>query len=238
MKKTIFTLIELLVVIAIIAILASMLLPALNKAREKAKTISCVNQLKQCMLTMIQYTNDNNEWMLSYDGNRDVSTTRSSYSVKLCTQGYIDGENLGATANRYAGYFVSNVWVCPSAVRIYKRVDGNRTFSDNVYGVPYRCRTDDGAAYYAPRIAFKISQRKYSKSPSTFGYLADSTNSTTTGSPWKAWDPVSGIPSYWVAAYHDGKTNMSFLDGHVETLTCPGGCARQISPDETHQYLL
>ncbi|MBN2643683.1 MAG: type II secretion system protein [Victivallales bacterium] len=132
-RKTIFTLIELLVVIAIIAILASMLLPALNKARDKAKAITCIGNLRQLAQAFTSYANDYNGYVPAARFSIPDST-QLEWRPNIGKLGYLPAyTNVNLNSN------LNDLAFCP--LTYMKRC------IHNTYGVPIGSATTGGVAY-------------------------------------------------------------------------------------------
>ena len=195
-SKHYFTLIELLVVIAIIAILAAMLMPALQQARERGRSATCLSNQKQ-LGTFAQFYMDNYDgWHFLHDNN-----------------------------GQYAGWFVNkgvynkpaNFVACPS-IEPRKFVVTNETTNNayNTYTTRWRTNIPGGIGEKHTSTEFMMPAKRL-KYPGKFMIYADSITLAT--GLQNSWVYIhGGTYDKGVYAAHSDAVNMAFLDGHAGTL--------------------
>src|SRR5262245_5828302 len=126
--RTAFTLVELLVVIAIIAILVGMLLPALARAKEKSRTVSCLGNLKQLQICVQLYSVDNNDYLPPNNSVANIMGGQMIASgMSWCT-------NLAPFDADYDGIEHALLYPFNRSTKIYKCPSDKSTVRDRITG--------------------------------------------------------------------------------------------------------
>ena len=224
--KSAFTLIELLVVIAIIAILAAMLMPALSQARERAKSVNCVSQLKQVSQAITMYSSEHDGYICSTDNLAEDS-------------GVWMGVLSGQVSYAQKSYLPGKIFLCPSVEKINPTGRKNWSFGDksnrNTYGMWAFCKTAERSPSYVPERIANIGKvtGKFESNANLIGYLKPdgmknpSAVMLVSDSGFECTSESFGQSGYLVAMssqtsfsmyvwrLHSDRASVSFLDGHV-----------------------